>query len=86
MISEENEKQIKFVLDGEDSLLGKSYPQFIYIDGELVMPLPDGNFLYFSYGDRHRYLNRSQMETLLRMNMDKDKKILKAGSIVLQKS
>lgn len=41
-------------------------PQFIYIDGELLIPMPDGGFIYFPVESTHKYLSKNEFEDKLR--------------------
>lgn len=44
---------------------GKEVPQFLYVNGELMMPLPNDTFLYFPRFGGHIYLNREQAYKVL---------------------
>ena len=56
-------------------------PQFIYIDNELLMPMPDGSFIYFPIASPHQYLTQRGFEDKIMFA----KKIYMAGSVTMPK-
>ena len=58
---------------------GNSYPQYIYLNEELMIPLPGGEFIYFPRYGTHAYLSKEDFAELLR---EYEGRIFMAGSIL----
>ena len=54
-----------------DAVSGDRVPQFLFIDGELVLLLPQGEFIYFPRGLPHMYLGKEELKRLLEANQNK---------------
>ena len=46
----------------------KKIPQLLYIGGELLLSLPEGEFLYFPRNGPHMYLDADDVKHMVRMN------------------
>ena len=57
-------------------------PQFMIVGGELIMPLPQGEFIYFPRGLPHMYLNEEELRVILECNQGK---VYGAGNIRMPK-
>lgn len=66
-----------------DRISGDRIPQFLFIGGELVMPLPQGEFIYFPRGFPHMYLNKEELKTLLEVNQNREGKIYCTNDIYM---
>lgn len=68
-----------------DKMSGDRIPQFLFIGGELVMSLPQGEFIYFPRGLPHMYLRKEELKMLLEANQDREGKVYGAGNIYMPK-
>lgn len=71
-----------------DRIDSNNAPQFIFLDGELLMPMPNGEFLFFPRGySSHVYLSKEDTKELLRRHCgDENSKLYAAGNIMMPKS
>ena len=58
---------------------GDSRPQYIYLNNELMIPLPGGEFIYYPRNGTHAYLSREDFAELLR---EYEGRIFMAGRIL----
>lgn len=58
---------------------GDSHPQYIFLNDELMMPLPTGDFIYFPRYGTHAYLSKDDFAELLR---EYEGRIFMAGNIL----
>lgn len=62
---------------------GVEFPQFIYSGGELFIPMPDDQVLYFSRStNQHYYLTWEEAIEICEENNKKGLKSFKCGSVV----
>lgn len=58
---------------------GDNCPQYIYLNNELMIPLPGGEFIYYPRNGTHAYLSREDFAELLR---EYEGRIFMAGRIL----
>ena len=58
---------------------GDTYPQYIFLNEELMMPLPTGDFIYFPRYGTHAYLSKEDFAELLK---EYEGRIFMAGNIL----